>query len=94
MRKYLCKNEVNDQILESTIRSIFGKVERKGNRYISTYSDSLEVIAEITGKREISVETKTTPGKDQETIVKLYNRFLGEVTGYTAKERKKLASKV
>lgn len=94
MRKYPCKNEVNEQLVESRMKDIFGKVLKKGKQYISSYSESLEVIAEVTGKKEISVETKTLPGTDQEAVVKLYNRFLEVTTGYTAKERKKLASKV
>lgn len=94
MRKYPCKSEVNEQTLESKMKGIFGNAVKKGNQYISSYSESLEVVAEVSGKREISIETKSSPGKDQETILKLYNQFLEEVTGYTAKERKKLVSKV
>lgn len=75
------------------MKDIFGRVEKKGNQYSASYSGSLEVIGEITDKKEISVETNTSPGKDQETIVRLFNQFLEEVTGYSAKERKKLMSK-
>jgi hypothetical protein len=94
MRKYPCKVEVSEQLLESKMKGIFGRVSKRGNQFTSTYSESLEVIAEITGRREISVETKTSPSKDQEAAVKLYNQFLEDVTGYSAKERKKLMSKV
>ena len=94
MRKYPCKVEVSEQQLESKMKGIFCKVSKRGNQFISLYSESMEVIAEITGKKEISVETKTSPSKDQEAVVKLYNQFLEDVTGYSAKERKKLMSKV
>ena len=94
MRKYPCKVEVSEQQLESKMKGIFGRVSKRGNQFISSYSESMEVIAEITGKKEISVETKTSPSKDQEAVVKLYNQFLEDVTGYSAKERKKLMSKV
>jgi hypothetical protein len=94
MRKYRCKNEVSENILESKMKDIFGNVTKSGNQFVSSYSESLSVIAMVSGKKEISVETKTSPGPDQEKIVKLYNQFLEEVTGYTAKERKKLMSKI
>jgi hypothetical protein len=93
MRKYPCRQEITEQLLESKMKDIFGKTVKRENHYISSYSESLEVIAEITGKKEISVETKSTPGTDQEMIVKLYNKFLEDVTGYNAKERKKMVSK-
>ncbi|MCL4334295.1 MAG: DUF5611 family protein [Candidatus Thermoplasmatota archaeon] len=94
MRKYPCKKEISEQVLESKMKEIFGRVNRNGRRFVSSYSESLEVVAEVSGKKEISVETKTSPGKDQEEVVKIYNRFLEEVTGYNAKERKKLMSKI
>ncbi len=94
MRKYRCKNEVSENILESKMKDIFGNVTKSGNQFVSSYSESLSVIATVSGKKEISVETRTSPGSDQEKIVKLYNQFLEEVTGYTAKERKKLMSKI
>lgn len=93
MRKYPCKKEVNEQVLESKMKEIFGKVARDGKLFSSSYLDSLEVTAEVTGKKEVSVETKSSVGKDQETIIKLYNKFLEDVTGYSSKERKKLMSK-
>jgi hypothetical protein len=93
MRKYPCKADVNPEAVEAKMREIFDNVRKDRERYISTYSKSLEVSAAVSGKREISVETKTIPGEDQEVAVKLYNRFLEEVTGYTAKERKKMVSK-
>ena len=94
MQKYRCKNEVSENILESKMKDIFGNVTKSGNQFVSSYSESLSVIATVSGKKEISVETRTSPGSDQEKIVKLYNQFLEEVTGYTAKERKKLMSKI
>ena len=93
MRKYPCKKEINEQVLESKMKEIFGKVAKDGKLFSSSYLDSLEVTAEVTGKKEISVETKSSAGKDQETIIKLYNKFLEDVTGYSSKERKKLMSK-
>ena len=93
MRKYPCKKEVNEQVLESKMREIFGKVAKDGKLFSSSYLDSLEVTAEVTGKKEISIETKSSVGKDQETVIKLYNKFLEDVTGYSSKERKKLMSK-
>ncbi|MGC8562748.1 MAG: DUF5611 family protein [Thermoplasmata archaeon] len=94
MRNYPCKSEVTENFLESKMKAIFGNVSKNGNQFVSTYSESLSVVATVSGKKEISVETKTSPGTDQERIVKLYNQFLEEVTGYTAKERKKLMSKI
>ncbi len=93
MRKYPCKKEVNEQVLESKMKEIFGKVARDGKLFSSSYLDSLEVTAEVTGRKEVSVETKSSVGKDQETVIKLYNKFLEDVTGYSSKERKKLISK-
>ena len=93
MRKYPCKKEVNEQVLESKMKEIFGKVAKDGKLFSSSYLDSLEVTAEVTGKKEISIETKSSVGKDQETVIKLYNKFLEDVTGYSSKERKKLISK-
>ena len=93
MRKYPCKKEVNEQVLESKMKEIFGKVAKNGKIFSPSSLDSLEVTAEVTGKKEISIETKSSVGKDQETVIKLYNKFLEDVTGYSSKERKKLMSK-
>ncbi|MEM0134770.1 MAG: DUF5611 family protein [Thermoplasmatales archaeon] len=94
MRKYPCRSEITEDLLESTMKNIFNNVTKKGNQFVSSYTGSLTVFATVSGKKEISVETKTSPGPDQEKIVKLYNQFLEEITGYDAKERKKLLSKV
>lgn len=93
MRKYPCKKEVSSQFMESTMQEIFGNVHNEDQMFVSAFSESLEVRAKVTGKKEISVETKTKPSKDMEKAVSLYNKFLKRATGYTAKERKRLVSK-
>lgn len=93
MRKYPCKKEVTAQLLQSRMLEIFGNIRNENHVFISTFSDSLEVSAIVTGKKEISVETTTQPGPNTEREMRIYNKFLEQVTGYTAKERKKLVSK-
>jgi hypothetical protein len=93
MRTYPCKKEISDDLVERKMNEIFGNVTREGKTFVSSYS-SLKIRASVTGKKELSVETESSPSDDQDVIVKLYNRFVEEVTGYSAKERKKMVSKI
>ncbi|MEL9914599.1 MAG: DUF5611 family protein [Thermoplasmatales archaeon] len=93
MRKYPCKREISEELVQEKMKEIFGNVMRDGESYVSSLS-TLTVRASVTGSKELTVETKTSPSPDQEMLVKLYNRFVEEVTGYSAKERKKMVSKI
>lgn len=93
MRKYPCKEQVDERILESAMREIFGNVASEEGLLISFMLLSLTVKAAVTGKKEISVETITAAGKNIEKATQLYNKFLERTTGYSSKERKKMMSK-
>ncbi|MGC8644677.1 MAG: DUF5611 family protein [Thermoplasmata archaeon] len=93
MRKYPCKKEISEDFVEKKMNEIFGNTTREGKMLVSSYS-SLKVKVQVTGRKELSVETETSPSPDQETIVKLYNKFIEDVTGYSAKERKNMVSKI
>lgn len=77
--------------LEEMIVKHFGSFEKDEDVYIVRYGAIEELRLWLDGK-VLKAESKTNPNVDEETAVetlKTYNRFLDELTGYTAKERKK-----
>ncbi|MEM0127984.1 MAG: DUF5611 family protein [Thermoplasmatales archaeon] len=93
MRKYPCKKEISDAFVENKMRDVFRNVKKEDGAFVSSIS-ALTVRAYVSGKKELSVETETSPSSDQEMLIKLYNKFIEDVTGYSAKERKKMVSKI
>jgi hypothetical protein len=97
MRKYKFKRgfKPTKERLEEQITLHFGEFEKDGEIYIVRYGAIEELRLWFDGKL-LCVESKTNPRVDPETAsqtLKTYNRFLEELTGYTAKERQKMMKK-
>ena len=78
------------------MKEIFGNVDKKEDRYVSSFGALKELRAWQGGKNVLCVETEMDPSVDDETAqrtIKAYNTFLERATGYTAKERGKRAQK-
>ncbi len=93
MREYRFKRgfKPTNERLEEMIRKHFGDFEKDGNVYIVRYRAIEELRLWIDGKI-LKAESRTNPDVDDVTALetlRTYNRFLDELTGYTAKERKK-----
>ncbi len=93
MREYKFKRgfKPTAERLESLLKKHFGSFERDGDAYIVRYKAIEELRLWLDGK-VLKVESKARSGVDDKTALetlKTYNRFLDELTGYTAKERKK-----
>ncbi len=93
MREYRFKRgfKPTKERLEEQIVRHFGEFEKDGEAYIVRYGAIEELRMWLDGK-VLKVESKTNPNIDDSTAMetlRTYNRFLDELTGYTAKERKK-----
>jgi len=93
MREYRFKRgfKPTEERLEEMILKHFGSYEKEGDVYIVRYKAIEELRLWLDGK-VLKAESKTNPNVDAVTAmetIKTYNRFLDELTGYTAKERKK-----
>lgn len=93
MRSYPCKKEVTPEKIKDSAKKIMGNYEESGDSIIIRYPPIDEIKIRIKGKREIEVETKNGTGGDINLAIRKYNDFIEEVTGYSAKERKKLLMK-
>ncbi|MBD6955968.1 MAG: DUF5611 family protein [Thermoplasmata archaeon] len=96
MREYPIKknHRIDDEMLHSLMKEIFGNVSREGDFLVSSYG-SLDVIRVKFSGKNLLVETSSNNKKElyQETISR-YNNFIERATGYSAKERKKLLTKI
>ncbi|MBE8540454.1 DUF5611 family protein [Geoglobus acetivorans] len=93
MREYRFKRgfKPTAERLEEMIIKYFGSFEKDGDVYVVRYKALEELRLWLEGK-VLKAETRTNPNVDDETALetlRTYNRFLDELTGYTAKERKK-----
>lgn len=75
------------------MRECFGDVDGKEGKFSSRFG-SFKITAWIEGK-ELCVESDMGGASENEIpeILKRYNRFLERATGYTTKERIKMATK-
>jgi hypothetical protein len=82
--------------LKRIMEETFGHVEEDGEWLVSSYKGLKKVRVKPLGKTKLLVETETAnvPEGDAADTLKKYNEFLFRATGYTAKERKKMMSKV
>ncbi len=99
MREYPVKRKLWKQLsvdsVAKTMEEIFGNAEINGDTVVSSYGSLSKIVVKIDDKK-IFVETESQKDVAQETMmdtIKKYNEFLYRVTGYTAKERKKLLMK-
>ncbi len=97
MREYRFKRgyKPDEDRLKKLIKKYFGEFEKDGNVYVVRYGAMEELRLWIENKK-LYAETKTNPNVPEDVAVqtiKTYNRFLEELTGYTAKERAKMMKK-
>ncbi|MCC6027964.1 MAG: hypothetical protein DSO01_03220 [Archaeoglobi archaeon] len=97
MREYKFKRgyEASDERLEELLRKHFGNFEKEGKFYIvRNFGGIEEMRAKLDGKI-LLVETRTKLVDDKTALntIKAYNKFLEELTGYSAKERQKMLKK-
>ncbi len=93
MREYKFKRgfKASEERLEELLRKFFGEFKKEGDEYVVSYKAIEEMRLKIVN-RKLIVESRTNANVDDRTAletIKTYNRFLDELTGYTAKERKK-----
>ncbi len=93
MRSYPCKKEITPEIIKESAKRIMGNYEESGDFIIIRFPPIEEIKIRIKGKKEIEVETRNGTGGDINVAIKKYNEFIEDVTGYSAKERKKLLMK-
>ncbi len=98
MREYKFKRgyKPSEERLKELMLKHFGNCKKEGDVYISKFGAIEELKAWIKN-RKLYIETKTNPNVSDEVAVKTiktYNKFLEELTGYTAKERKKMLMKI
>ena len=99
MRDYPVKRTVKKNLADNGLKKImetyFEGVKDEGDTVVAHYGAMKSIKAKYDGKK-LWVETDTDASASDELAldtVRVYNRFLEEATGYTAKERKKLANK-
>ncbi|MEM0203894.1 MAG: DUF5611 family protein [Archaeoglobaceae archaeon] len=97
MREYRFKRgfQATQHRVEEMLRKHFESFEKDGDFYVVRNFGAIEELrAKLDGK-VLLVETKTRLVDDETALktIKTYNRFLEELTGYTAKERQKMLRK-
>jgi len=97
MRAYPFKRGYRPTVerLEEMIIKHFGEFRKEGEYYIVSFGAVEELKMKLDGKK-LMAETKTNPKAPSDLAmetIKKYNRFLHELTGYSAKERQKLMKK-
>ena len=100
MRDYPIKRSYKKRLKEGALRELmekhFENVKEDGEYITGSYGAMKLIKARFDGN-VLWVETETDPSASDDIAldtVKVYNRFLEEATGYTAKERKKLLNKL
>lgn len=93
MREYKFKRgyKATTERLEEMLKKHFGEFKKDGNKYIVSFGAMEEMVAWIENKK-LYVETKTNKNVPDDVAletIKKYNKFLEDLTGYTAKERRK-----
>ncbi len=97
MRAYPFKRgyKPTEERLIEMIEKHFGEYVKEGEYYIVSFGAIEELRMKLEGKKLLA-ETKTNPKAPEEIAVetiKKYNKFLQDLTGYSAKERQKLLKK-
>jgi hypothetical protein len=97
MREYRFKRgyKPTNERLEELIKKYFGDFEKDGDVYVVRFGAIKELRLWIENKK-LYAESKTDPNVSEDIAVqtiKTYNKFLEELTGYSAKERAKMLKK-
>ena len=97
MREYRFKRgyKPTPERLEEMLEKHFGGFERDGEFYIVRNFGAIEELRLKLENKRLYAESKTKMVDDETSMktIKTYNKFLEELTGYTAKERQKLMKK-
>ena len=90
------QENIGPEKLKAHMREVFGNVEEKDGKFVSSFGALKEIVAWPAKKNILGIDTKmdTTVANEvaQETI-KAYNKFLETATGFTSKERGKRIQK-
>lgn len=97
MREYKFKRgyEASEERLEEFIKKFFESYRKEGNIYIVSFK-AIKVMKLWIEDKKLYVETETDPNVPDDIAIqtiKTYNKFLEELTGYTAKERARMMKK-
>lgn len=97
MREYKFKRgyEISEKRLGEELQKHFGSFEKEGDFYIvKNFYGIEELKAKIEGKL-LLIETKTRLVDDETALktLRVYNKFIESLTGYSAKERQKMLRK-
>ncbi|KJE49480.1 MULTISPECIES: DUF5611 family protein [Acidiplasma] len=85
--------KMDNDYIKSILQEFAGGIKEEGGHIISNFPGLKRIELWTDGKKLFAItETDTSYEKPQETI-KNYNALIEKLTGYTAKERKKLLSK-
>lgn len=97
MREYRFKRgfKPTAERLEEMLNKHFGGFEFDGEYYFVKNFGAIEVLKLKLENKRLYAESKTKLTDDETALktLKTYNKFLEELTGYTAKERQKLMKK-
>ncbi|OYT33794.1 hypothetical protein B6U96_14630 [Archaeoglobales archaeon ex4484_92] len=97
MREYKFKRgfKPNTERLEHLIKKHFGNFFREGEFYIVRNFGGIEELRMKIHNKRLFVKSKTKKVDNDTALMtlKTYNRFLEELTGYSAKERQKMLKK-
>ncbi len=97
MREYRFKRgfKPTNERLEEMLNKHFGGFERDGEFYVVRNFGGIEELRLKIENKKLYAESKTRKVDDETALktIKTYNKFLEELTGYTAKERQKLLKK-
>ena len=89
-------DKIDGNKLELLMKDAFETVEVKDDKLTASFG-ALDLISVwLDGKKKLCVETKMNTDVDDKTAtdtIRMYNQFLERATGFTAKERRKKASK-
>jgi len=97
MREYRFKRgfKPTSERLEEMLRKHFNGFETDGDSYVVRNFGAIEELRLKLENKKLYAESKTKLTDDETAMktLKTYNKFLEELTGYTAKERQKLMKK-
>ena len=97
MREYRFKRgyKPTPERLEEMLEKHFGGFEKDGEFYIVRNFGAIEELRLKLENKRLYAESKTRMVNDETAMktIKTYNKFMEELTGYTAKERQKLMKK-
>jgi len=93
MREYKFKRgyKPTKERLEQMIVKYFGEFKKEGDVYIVKYG-AIEELRLWLKDKKLYAQSKTNPHVPEDVAIKTiktYNKFLEELTGYSAKERQK-----